>query len=55
MANAINLIDGLDGLASGIALAGLLSVAVVGYLGGDSWRDFTIDIANRLLTRIFSF
>ena len=34
MANAINLIDGLDGLASGIALAGLLAVAVVGYLGG---------------------
>ncbi len=33
MANAINLIDGLDGLASGIALAGLLAVAVVGYLG----------------------
>ncbi|MEC8420714.1 MAG: MraY family glycosyltransferase [Verrucomicrobiota bacterium] len=33
MANAINLIDGLDGLASGITLAGLLSVSVVGYLG----------------------
>ena len=32
MANAINLIDGLDGLASGIALAGLLAFAVVGYL-----------------------
>ncbi len=36
MANAINLIDGLDGLASGIALFGLLAVSVVGYLGGIS-------------------
>ena len=36
MANAINLIDGLDGLASGISLAGLLAVSVVGYLGGIS-------------------
>ena len=36
MANAINLIDGLDGLASGITLAGLVAVAVVGYLGGIS-------------------
>jgi UDP-GlcNAc:undecaprenyl-phosphate GlcNAc-1-phosphate transferase len=34
MANAVNLIDGLDGLASGITLTGLLAVAVVGYLGG---------------------
>jgi UDP-GlcNAc:undecaprenyl-phosphate GlcNAc-1-phosphate transferase len=34
LANAVNLIDGLDGLASGITLAGLLAVAVVGYLGG---------------------
>jgi len=34
MANAVNLIDGLDGLASGITLAGLLAVSVVGYLGG---------------------
>ena len=34
MANAINLIDGLDGLASGITLAGLLAVSVVGYLAG---------------------
>ena len=33
MANAINLIDGLDGLASGITLFGLLAVSVVGYLG----------------------
>jgi UDP-GlcNAc:undecaprenyl-phosphate GlcNAc-1-phosphate transferase len=33
MANAINLIDGLDGLASGITLLGLLAVSVVGYLG----------------------
>ena len=32
MANALNLIDGLDGLASGITLAGLLVVSVVGYL-----------------------
>ena len=32
MANALNLIDGLDGLASGITLAGLLAVSVVGYL-----------------------
>ncbi|MDG1138698.1 MAG: MraY family glycosyltransferase [Opitutales bacterium] len=42
MANAINLIDGLDGLASGITLAGLLSVAVVGYLGaivGVTWMS----------------
>ena len=36
MANAINLIDGLDGLASGITLAGLLAVSVVGYLAGIS-------------------
>ena len=34
MANAINLIDGLDGLASGITLAGLIAVSVVGYLAG---------------------
>jgi UDP-GlcNAc:undecaprenyl-phosphate/decaprenyl-phosphate GlcNAc-1-phosphate transferase len=34
LANAINLIDGLDGLASGITLAGLLAVSVVGYLSG---------------------
>ena len=36
MANAINLIDGLDGLASGITLFGLLAVSVVGYLTGIS-------------------
>ena len=36
MANAINLIDGLDGLASGITLSGLLAVSVVGYLAGIS-------------------
>ena len=36
MANAINLIDGLDGLASGITLLGLLAVSVVGYLAGIS-------------------
>ena len=36
MANAINLIDGLDGLASGITLTGLLAVSVVGYLAGIS-------------------
>jgi len=34
MANAVNLIDGLDGLACGITLVGLLAVSVVGYLGG---------------------
>lgn len=34
LANAINLIDGLDGLASGITLSGLLAVSVVGYLAG---------------------
>ena len=34
MANAVNLIDGLDGLASGITLAGLVAVSVVGFLGG---------------------
>ena len=34
LANAINLIDGLDGLASGITLAGLIAVTVVGYLAG---------------------
>jgi UDP-GlcNAc:undecaprenyl-phosphate GlcNAc-1-phosphate transferase len=33
LANAVNLIDGLDGLASGITLFGLLAVSVVGYLG----------------------
>ena len=32
MANAVNLIDGLDGLASGISLFGLLAISVVGYL-----------------------
>ena len=36
MANAINLIDGLDGLASGITLTGLLAVSVVGYLASIS-------------------
>ena len=36
MANAVNLIDGLDGLASGITLFGLLAVSVVGYLAGIS-------------------
>ena len=36
MANAINLIDGLDGLASGTTLAGLLAISVVGYLAGIS-------------------
>ena len=36
MANAINLIDGLDGLASGITLVGLIAVSVVGYLAGIS-------------------
>lgn len=30
MANAVNLIDGLDGLASGITLLGLIAVSVVG-------------------------
>ena len=42
MANAINLIDGLDGLASGITLFGLLAVSVVGYLAGIAsvtWRS----------------
>jgi len=34
MANAVNLIDGLDGLASGITLFGLVAVSVVGYLAG---------------------
>ena len=34
MTNAVNLIDGLDGLASGITLAGMVAVSVVGYLGG---------------------
>ena len=34
LANAVNLIDGLDGLASGITLAGLLAVSVVGFLAG---------------------
>jgi UDP-GlcNAc:undecaprenyl-phosphate GlcNAc-1-phosphate transferase len=34
MANAVNLIDGLDGLASGITLAGLVAVSLVGYLVG---------------------
>ena len=36
LTNAINLIDGLDGLASGITLAGLIAVSVVGYLVGIS-------------------
>jgi UDP-GlcNAc:undecaprenyl-phosphate GlcNAc-1-phosphate transferase len=34
MANAVNLIDGLDGLASGITLSGLLAISVIGYLIG---------------------
>ncbi len=34
MANAVNLIDGLDGLASGIVLTGLLAVSVIGFLLG---------------------
>lgn len=34
MTNSINLIDGLDGLASGITLLGLLAVSIVGYLVG---------------------
>ena len=32
MANAVNLIDGLDGLASGVTLFGLAAVATVGFL-----------------------
>ena len=32
LANAINLIDGLDGLASGVTLAGLFAICVVSYL-----------------------
>ena len=36
MANSINLIDGLDGLASGITLLGLLAVSMVGFLAGIS-------------------
>lgn len=36
MANAVNLIDGLDGLASGMTLTGLLAVSVVGYLANIS-------------------
>jgi UDP-GlcNAc:undecaprenyl-phosphate GlcNAc-1-phosphate transferase len=32
--NAINMIDGLDGLAGGITLIGLVSFAVLSYLGG---------------------
>lgn len=31
MANAVNLIDGLDGLASGIVILGLISISVIGY------------------------
>ena len=34
MANAVNLVDGLDGLASGITLTGLVAVSVVGYIDG---------------------
>ena len=40
LANAINLIDGLDGLASGITLAGLIAVTVVGYLAGITGLTF---------------
>jgi UDP-N-acetylmuramyl pentapeptide phosphotransferase/UDP-N-acetylglucosamine-1-phosphate transferase len=36
MANAVNLIDGLDGLASGVTLMGLIAIALVGYLSGIS-------------------
>ena len=34
MANAVNLIDGLDGLAAGVTLFGLAAVATVGFLAG---------------------
>tara|TARA_B100001093_G_scaffold100534_1_gene92612 strand:+ start:17013 stop:18575 length:1563 start_codon:yes stop_codon:yes gene_type:complete len=33
LTNAVNLIDGLDGLASGIVILGLISISIVGYLG----------------------
>ena len=32
--HVVNLIDGLDGLASGIVLSGLLAISVIGYLVG---------------------
>jgi UDP-GlcNAc:undecaprenyl-phosphate GlcNAc-1-phosphate transferase len=34
LSNAINMIDGLDGLAGGISLIGLVSFAILSYLGG---------------------
>jgi UDP-GlcNAc:undecaprenyl-phosphate GlcNAc-1-phosphate transferase len=53
MANAINLIDGLDGLASGITLAGLLAVSVVGYLAGISSVTWMSTLLIGCLARIF--
>jgi UDP-GlcNAc:undecaprenyl-phosphate GlcNAc-1-phosphate transferase len=35
MSNAINLIDGLDGLATGVTITGLLAVSIVSFLGGN--------------------
>ena len=52
MANAINLIDGLDGLASGISLAGLLAVSVVGYLGGYFKCNMDVYFTYWMLTRL---
>ena len=55
MANAINLIDGLDGLASGITLLGLLAVSVCWI----SCRNFLcymdVDLTDWMSTRIFWF
>ena len=35
MTNAINLIDGLDGLATGVTIIGLLAVSIVSFLSGN--------------------
>ena len=35
MTNSINLIDGLDGLATGVTIIGLLAVSIVSFLSGN--------------------
>ena len=46
MTNAINLIDGLDGLATGVTITGLLAVSIVGFLSGNlivTWTSTLLD------------
>jgi len=50
--NAVNLIDGLDGLASGIGLFGLLPVVVLGLVYGD---QFAILVGGALVGSLLGF